>query len=240
MLPKVMPHTWRAYGDDPMASRLFDKSVVLRELMPKGSQNRGRPPQQRRSKHGCQILGRCCWTSAWAPNGRRHAAGLGRRVDTQSIQNPGRALLALVKRRRVDRFPRGRLPRSLPAARHGLAVTGRLLGQRVNLRFLGALAPMSRVVDGMVRHGPYGGTRVLYADAAGLRLDGFETAAQPYGPEHAYRSSRVRTIETRIDPATPIPFEKYKNILQANSAWPRWFRNWQSSRSRHAGCRNKV
>jgi len=34
MLPKVMPHTWRAYGDDPMASRLFDKSVVLRELMP--------------------------------------------------------------------------------------------------------------------------------------------------------------------------------------------------------------
>jgi hypothetical protein len=141
----------------------------------------------------------------------------------------------LVKRRRVDRFPRGRLPRSLPAARHGLAVTGRLLGQRVNLRFLGALAPMSRVVDGMVRHSPYGGTRVLYADAAGLRLDGFETAAQPYGPEHAYRSSRVRTIETRIDPATPIPFEKNKNILQANLAWPRWFRNWQSSRSRHAG-----
>ena len=187
-----------------------------------------------------QILGRGCWTSARAPNGRRHAAGLGRRVDTQSIQNPGRALLALVKRRRVDRFPRGRLPRSLPAARHGLAVTGRLLGQRVNLRFLGALAPMSRVVDGMVRHGPYGGTRVLYADAAGLRLDGFETAAQPYGPEHAYRSSRVRTIETSIDPATPIPFEKNENILQANLAWPRWFRNWQSSRSRHAGCRNKV
>jgi hypothetical protein len=115
----------------------------------------------RLSRDEASTVARYLAGSAWAPNGRRHAAGLGRRVDTQSIQNPGRALLALVKRRRVDRFPRGRLPRSLPAARHGLAVTGRLLGQRVNLRFLGALAPMSRVVDGMVRHGPYGGTRVL-------------------------------------------------------------------------------
>ena len=55
----------------------------------------------------------------------------------------------------------------------------------------------------------------------GRRLSGFgslaSSAAQPYGPEHAYRSSRVRTIETRIDPAIPIPFEKNTNILQANS-----------------------
>jgi hypothetical protein len=51
-------------------------------------------------------------------------------IDTQSIQNPGRAVLALVKRRRVDRFPRGRLPRSLPPVRHGLALIDVWLGQR--------------------------------------------------------------------------------------------------------------
>ena len=77
-----------------------------------------------------QILGRRCWTSAWAPNGRRHASELGRRVDTQSDQKPGRALLALVERRRADLSSRGRLPRSLPPIRHGLTLIRRLLSQR--------------------------------------------------------------------------------------------------------------
>jgi hypothetical protein len=48
---------------------------------------------------------------------------------------------------------------------------------------------------------------------------------QPYGPEHAYSSRRVSTIETTIDPAIPIPFEKNTNILQANPARPRSFRH---------------
>jgi hypothetical protein len=66
--------------------------------------------------------------------------------------------------------------------------------------------------------------RVSYmADAGRASARWRRSGAQPYGPEHAYRSSRVRTIETRIDPAIPIPFEKNTNILQANSAWPRSF-----------------
>src|SRR6185312_15468075 len=50
-----------------------------------------------------------------------------------------------------------------------------------------------------------------------------DTAA--YGPEHAYTSKRVSTIETRIDPPIPIVFEKNTNILQANSARLRSFRH---------------
>jgi hypothetical protein len=37
-----------------------------------------------------------------------------------------------------------------------------------------------------------------------------------YGPEHAYTSKRVSTIEITIDPTMPIPFEKNINIVQAN------------------------
>jgi hypothetical protein len=45
-----------------------------------------------------------------------------------------------------------------------------------------------------------------------------------YGPEHAYTSRRVRTIETTIDPTIPIPFEKNINILRTNLIQPRSFR----------------
>jgi hypothetical protein len=51
-----------------------------------------------------------------------------------------------------------------------------------------------------------------------------------YGPEHAYTSRSVRTIETTIDPAIPIPFEKNINILRTNLIQPRSFRRWQSAR----------
>jgi hypothetical protein len=89
----------------------------------------------------------------------------------------------------------------------------------MNARFLGALAPMSRVVDGNGQAWPPTVERLSYmADAWRASARWPRSGAQPYGPEHAYRSSRVRTIETRIDPAIPIPFEKNTNILQANSA----------------------
>jgi uncharacterized protein (DUF2252 family) len=155
-------------GKRMMASRLFDKSVVLRELTPQDLK--------------IEIGRRYCWTRAWAPNGHGHTSQLGRRVDTQSNQKPGRALLALVKRRRVDLCSRGRLPRSLPPARPGL----------------------------------------------------------PYGPEHAYRSRRVSTIETTIDPAIPVPFEKNRNILQANSARPKSFRGLQRFEMARRACRRRF
>src|SRR2546430_17210004 len=56
-----------------------------------------------------------------------------------------------------------------------------------------------------------------------------DTAA--YGPEHAYTSKRVSTIETRIDPPIPIAFEKNTNILQANSARLRSFRHCQTRKA---------
>jgi hypothetical protein len=62
-----------------------------------------------------------------------------------------------------------------------------------------------------------------------LRLRAMRGTAA-YGPEHAYTSNRVSTIETRIDPTIPIPFEKNINILQANSARWRSFRHWRCTR----------
>jgi hypothetical protein len=47
-----------------------------------------------------------------------------------------------------------------------------------------------------------------------------KSQAATYGPEQAYRSKRVRTIETATDPTIPIPFEKNKNILEPNSRRP--------------------
>ena len=193
-----------------------------------GSQNRDRPSQHRRGMRNRQILGRRCWTSAWAPNGRRHASELGRRVDTQSNQKPGRALLALVERRRADLSSRGRLPRSLPPVRHGLALIRRLLSQRpasrlhirkFSLRPLLGLAPETPWSFKFQAWRPPGMQCIAAKFVCILRwrLSGSPTRRSyrnPYGPEHAYTSRRVSTIETTRDPATPIPLEKNTNICR--------------------------
>jgi hypothetical protein len=93
---------------------------------------------------------------------------------------------------------------------------------------------------GMVRHAPYGGTRVLY----GRRLAGFDSLASKRSAA-LWAGARVKEQQSqnyrhKDRPRNPIPFEKNTNILQANSAWPRSFQIGKTLEVATRGCRNKV
>jgi hypothetical protein len=93
---------------------------------------------------------------------------------------------------------------------------------------------------GMVRHAPYGGTRVLY----GRRWAGFGSLASKRSAA-LWAGARVQEQQSqnyrnKDRPRNPNPVrEKYKHSasqLRVAEIVP----NWENSRSRTRGCRNKV